>query len=97
MPLFVMVGTDGPGGIESRARLRPAHLARLRPLADAGRIRFAGPLRDAAGSPHGSVVVFEAASLAEARELMAGDPYVTGGVFASWSVSETLQVFPEPH
>lgn len=93
MPLFVWIGRDTATAVETRARLRPSHLERLR--AHAARIRFAGPLRDESGTPRGSVIVLEAASLAEAREMAAGDPYATGGVFASWEVFETIQVFPE--
>jgi uncharacterized protein YciI len=95
MPWFVWIGRDGPGGPEGRKRERPAHLERLRALDREGRIRFAGPLRDEGGQPRGSVVVFEAPDLEAARAFAAGDPYVTGGVFASWEVSETVQVFPE--
>ena len=95
MPWFVWIGRDGPGGLEARKRERPAHLERLRMLDREGRIRFAGPLRDADGEPRGSVVVFAAADLAAARAFAAGDPYATGGVFASFEVFETVQVFPE--
>ncbi len=94
MPLFVWIGRDCEGSAEARARVRPAHLEALRPLAP--RVRFAGPLRDADGTPRGSVIVLEAASLAEAREIAARDPYATNGVFASWEVFETVQVLPQP-
>ena len=95
MPWFVWIGREGPGGREARKRERPAHLERLRVLDHAGRIRFAGPLRDESGEPRGSVIVFEASDLANARSFAAADPYVTGGVFASFEVFETVQVFPE--
>jgi hypothetical protein len=94
MPLYAMIGRDGPRGLELRKLHREAHLAGLEPLDRAGRIRFAGPLRDEAGEPRGSVVVFEAESLAAARAQAAADPYVTRGVFASYEVFETLAVFP---
>jgi len=93
MPLFVWIGRDRESSAEARARVRPAHLEKLR--AYAPRIRFAGPLRDADGTPRGSVIVIEAASLAEVRAIAAADPYATEGVFASWEVFETLQVLPE--
>ena len=94
MPWFVMIGHDGPRGLELRKLHRPAHLAGLEPLADAGRIRHAGPMLGDDGSPVGSVVVFEAADLAEARAIAARDVYVTAGVFARYEVSETIAVFP---
>jgi hypothetical protein len=95
MPWFVWIGRDGPGGLEARRRERPAHLERLRELDRVGRIRFAGPLRDADGEPRGSVIVFDAPDLEAARAYAAGDPYATGGVFASWELFETVKVFPE--
>jgi uncharacterized protein YciI len=95
MPLFVMIGRDGPDGLDLRRRHRDAHLANLQPLVDAGRVRFAGPIRDENGNPRGSVVVFEAADLAAARAQAESDPYAVEGIFASVEVYETLQVFPK--
>jgi hypothetical protein len=94
VPLFVLIGRDGAASAELRARVRPDHLAHLEPLAEAGRVRFAGPLLDARGAPVGSVIVFEAADLEAARALVARDPYVERGVFASLEVFETRAVFP---
>jgi uncharacterized protein len=94
MPWFLLVGNDGPRGAELRKAHRPAHLAGLEPLAAAGRIRHAGPILGDDGAPQGSVVVFEAASLAEARAIAARDPYVTEGIFARYEVRETTPVFP---
>ena len=47
MALFVLVGRDGARGLELRKLHREAHLANLKPLADAGRVVFAGPTSDA--------------------------------------------------
>ncbi len=93
MPLFAWIGRDRENSAETRARVRADHLERLHALAP--RIRFAGPLRDEHAVARGSVIVFEAASLAEAREIAARDPYAIHGVFASWEVFETAQVLPE--
>lgn len=95
MPLFVVIGRDAPGTGEKRAATREAHLANARPLAAAGRTRFAGPLRDSAGQPCGSVLVLEFGSLGEARSFAESDPYWTEGVFGTLEVFETVQVFPE--
>ena len=70
MPLFVLIGRDGPDGLALRGRHRDAHLANLQPLVDAGRVRFAGPIRSADGKPRGSVVVFEADDLAAAQAIV---------------------------
>ncbi|MFQ5696715.1 MAG: YciI family protein [Myxococcota bacterium] len=96
MPLYVMIGRDGPEGPERRRAHREEHLARLRPLADGGRVRFAGPLLDTRDEPCGSVIVFEADDLEAAREVAARDPYVRRGVFESHEVLATRQVFPSP-
>jgi hypothetical protein len=94
MPVFAFVGFDGPRGLALRKLHRPAHLAGLEPLAAAGRIRHAGPLLDAAGSPVGSLVLFEADRLEDARAIAARDPYVTEGIFERYTVHETRAVFP---
>ena len=95
MPLFALIGRDGPRGAELRKLHREAHLAGIASLDRAGRIRHAGPLLDDAGLPVGSVVVFEADSLDAARALAAGDPYVVEGVFERYEVHETRAVFPK--
>jgi len=94
VPLYAIIGRDGPRGAELRAQHRPAHLKKLEPLDAQGRIRFAGPLLDAVGQPVGSVIVFEAESLAAARALAASDPYIAEGVFEHHEVFETRAVFP---
>jgi hypothetical protein len=94
MATFVWIGRDGPRSAELRPLHRPAHLAGLEPLAAQGRIRFAGPLRNEAGVPVGSVIILEASDLAQAREIAARDAYARQGVFESWEVFETTVVFP---
>ena len=94
MPLYVWIGRDGPEGARLRETVRPAHLENMQRLEDEGRVRFAGPLLDASGTPRGSVIVFEAESLAAAEAFANADPYATEGVFASVEVFESLQVLP---
>ncbi len=97
MPLYVIIGHDGPDALAKRPEVRPRHLDHLRPLDRAGRVRIAGPLfADDGKTPRGSLIVLEAASLEEARELAARDPYVVEGVFARHEVHPFAQVFPEP-
>jgi nitroreductase/uncharacterized protein YciI len=95
VPLYAILGRDGPQGLEGRRRHRESHLARLAPLAEAGRVRFAGPLVGPDANPRGSLIVIEAPDLDAARAYAKSDPYVTGGVFESFEVIETRQVFPE--
>ena len=94
MPLFALIGHDGPRGLELRGEHREAHLANLEPLDAQGRVRHAGPLLDEDGQPVGSVILFEADDLAAARAFAAGDPYVAHGVFERHEVFETKRVFP---
>ena len=88
--LFVIIGHDSPDARERRPAVRPAHLAHLEPEAKAGRVRLAGPLLDRSGS----LIVLEAASLADVWALVARDPYVTEGIFNHVEVKPFQQVFP---
>ncbi len=94
MPLFVMLGTDGPQGAALRPAHRPAHLANLEPKEAAGEVAFAGPLLGPDGKPLGSLVVFEAKDLATAQRFAENDPYARAGIFERVQVYETRQVFP---
>lgn len=88
--LFVVIGHDAPGAQEKRPAVRPAHLEHLRPLAEAGRIRLAGPFLDKTGS----LIVLEADSSADAWEIVARDPYVVEGIFTQVEVKPFTAVFP---
>ena len=94
MPLYALIGHDGPRGRELRKLHREAHLKGLETLVAQGRVRHAGPLLDDAGDPIGSLILFEAADLDEAQWIGAGDPYVEEGIFERWEVHETKVVFP---
>ncbi len=94
MPLFTYRGTDSQRGLELRKLHRQKHLAHLEGHDAAGRIVFAGPLIDAQGQPCGSLIVIEAADLAEARGIAESDPYLLEGIFEKVEVFETKQVFP---
>jgi len=96
MPHYMILGRDGARGLELRKLHREAHLANLKPVADAGRVIHAGPVLDDSGSPCGSLIVFEAESLEAAKGFAATDPYVTQGIFESHEVLETKIVFPGP-
>lgn len=94
MAIHVYIGHDGPEGRRLRPTIRDRHLAHIEALDRAGRIVFAGPLRDDAGEPCGSLIVFEADDLASARAIAESDPYLTGGVFERVDVHASMQVFP---
>jgi uncharacterized protein YciI len=95
MALFVLIGRDGSDGAARRLVHRDAHLRNLKPLADAGRVVYAGPLLDASEAPCGSLVIFDADSLEAARRFAASDPYVVEGIFEHWEVHGTRRVYPD--
>ena len=97
---YVLIGEDVPDSLNARMAARPAHLARLEALRDAGRLLVAGPM-PAIDSPDpgpagftGSLVIAEFNSLAEAEAWLAADPYVEAGVFASTHVRPYRKVLP---
>lgn len=100
MMWYLIRGTDVPNSLDQRKAARPAHLARLEQLRDAGRLLLAGPLPaidaedpGAAGFT-GSLVVAEFASLAAARTWAEADPYVSAGVYASVDVQPFKKALP---
>ena len=79
---FVIIGFDGPEGEARRKIYRPAHLANMEPLDQAGRVVLAGPL-------------IEADSLEEAERFAREDPYTVNGVFERVEVHPFTQIFPK--
>jgi uncharacterized protein YciI len=100
MSLYVLIGHDRPDSLELRKSVRAEHLARVRALADEGRIAIAGPFPAVdADEPTpagftGSLIVAEFDSLEEATKWFADDPYVTSGVFSKHEVRPFLRVLP---
>lgn len=100
MSLYAIIGRDHVDSLERRRLARPAHLQRIQPLVDAGRIVLAGPFPaidaedpGAAGFT-GSLIVAEFDSLEDARHWAEADPYVTEGVFADLDVRPFRRVLP---
>ena len=89
--MFVILGFDGPDGEARRKIYRPAHLAKMEPLDQQGRVVLAGPLTDKAGS----LIIIEADSLEEAQQFAEEDPYTVNGVFERVEVHPFTQVFPK--
>ena len=99
--LYMIVGEDVPNSLENRLATRPAHLARLEALQNAGRIILGGPL-PASDSPDpgaagfsGSLIIGEFESLSAAQAWADADPYVAAGVYARVTVKPFKQVFPK--
>ena len=98
--LYAIRGSDVPDSLDQRKAARPAHVARLEQLRDAGRLLIAGPFPaiDAedpgpAGFT-GSLIVAEFDSLEDARVWAQADPYVSAGVYAAVDVTPFRKVLP---
>ncbi len=97
---YTIEGYDGSDVLPRRMAARPAHLARLQALRDAGRLLVAGPCPAIdAEDPgpagfSGSLVIAEFASLEEARAWADADPYVEAGVYARVEVRPFRKVLP---
>ncbi|QOW18662.1 YciI family protein [Lysobacter ciconiae] len=98
--LYVIEGYDGEDVLALRGKARPAHLARLEALRDAGRLLLAGPCPAIdAEDPgpagfSGSLVVAEFESLEAACEWADADPYVDAGVYERTQVRPFRRVLP---
>ncbi|MCP1291040.1 MULTISPECIES: YciI family protein [Chromobacterium] len=99
--LYAIIGQDHEDSLPRRLEARPAHLARLQALQDAGRLVLAGPcpaIDSASPGPagfSGSLIVAEFESLDAAQAWADADPYVAAGVYADVSVKPFLKVFPQ--
>ena len=98
--LYAIIGHDTPNSLDKRKAARPAHVARLQALQDAGRLLLAGPFPavdaedpGAAGFT-GSLIVAEFISLIAAQDWAKADPYVAAGVYASVEVKPFKKTFP---
>lgn len=97
--LYLIYAQDVPNSLENRLSVRPAHLARLQALRNAGRLVVAGPNpaidSNDPGSAgfRGSTVIAEFASLADAQAWAEQDPYVAAGVYGDVTVKPFKQVF----
>lgn len=92
--LYALICTDKPDSLAVRKANRPDHLAYLKGLG--GKLVLAGPFTESDGETMtGSLIVVDAASLQEAKDIAAGDPFAKAGLFASveirpwiWSVNK---------
>ncbi len=78
---FVALCQDKPDSLALRSENRPEHLAFL--AEHATKFKLGGPFLDAAGQMCGSMLILECADEAEARALLAQDPFSKAGLFAS--------------
>jgi uncharacterized protein YciI len=98
--LYAIMCQDQPDSADKRATVRDQHIARLKQLAEQGRLVLAGPFPQAdCQQPgptgySGSLIVAEFDSLALAQAWADADPYVSAGVYQQVTVKPFKQVLP---
>jgi uncharacterized protein YciI len=80
---FVIIARDGtdPQAPTRRQAVRPAHLEGIRPFVERGNILVGGAILDEVGTMVGSVLMADFPTREELDAWLAGDPYVTDGVW----------------
>jgi len=98
--LYAILCEDIENSLLLRQRARPAHLARIQQLVDAGRLLVAGPhpaldTEDPGEAGFtGSLIIAEFESLEAATAWADSDPYVDAGVFRRVVVKPYKRVLP---
>jgi uncharacterized protein YciI len=75
---------------EKRLDIRPKHREYLAYLLEQGKLHESGPFADDSGA----LIIYEAADEAEARAIIAADPYAGTGVIADLQLREWKRVLP---
>jgi uncharacterized protein YciI len=97
---YAIIGNDRKDSLQARLEARPAHVARLEALRDAGRLRLAGPfpaLDSEDPGPagfSGSLIVAEFKDLNAAQAWADADPFVAAGVYRDVSVRPFRKTLP---
>ena len=97
---YAIISEDVEDSLEIRGKARPAHLERMKELADQGRVLIAGPhpaidAEDPGSAGFtGSLVIAEFDSLEAATAWADSDPYVDAGVFKRVVVKPYKRVLP---
>lgn len=98
--LYAIISEDIKNSLDKRLAARDAHIARLKTLANEGRLVLAGP-HPAIDSEDpgeagftGSLVVAEFASLEDAQKWADADPYIAAGVYQQVKVKPYKRVLP---
>jgi uncharacterized protein YciI len=97
---YAIHALDHPGSLDARLTARPAHVARLRQLHDAGRLLLAGPFPAIDSEDpgpagfSGSLIVAEFADLAAAQAWADADPFIAAGVYREVAVRPFRKTSP---
>ena len=98
--LYAIWAQDVEQSLEKRQAARPDHVARLKVLADEGRLILAGPMPAVDSSDPGeagmtgSLIVAEFTSLEAAQSWAQDDPYIAAGVYEQVSVKPFIKALP---
>jgi len=98
--LYAVIAEDVENSLSDRLAARPDHVARLKTLADEGRLILAGPHPNTDNNDpgeagfSGSLIVAEFGSLQDAQAWADADPYIAAGVYAKVSVKPFKKVLP---
>ncbi|MBT0957733.1 YciI family protein [Alphaproteobacteria bacterium KMM 3653] len=85
-----LICRDKPNSLDTRMANRPAHLDYLKSSGDM--VLQAGALPNAEGTPTGSLIVLEVASLTDAKDWATNDPYAKAGLFEDVHIAEWKKV-----
>lgn len=97
---YAIIAEDTPNSLEKRMQARPAHIARLTALQEAGQLLLAGPFptidSNDPGSAgfSGSLIVAEFNNLNAAQAWADADPYVAAGVYNQVTVKPFRKTLP---
>jgi uncharacterized protein YciI len=97
---YAIMAEDTPNSLEKRLAARPAHLARLTAMQEAGRLLLAGPfpaidsVDPGPAGFSGSLIVAEFANLQEAEQWAKDDPFVAAGVYLKVDVKPFRKTLP---
>ncbi len=97
---YAIMSEDYEDTLSLRAKTRPAHLARIVDLTNAGRLLTAGPhpaidTEDPGEAGFsGSLVIADFSSLDDAQRWADEDPYVEAGVYRKVTVKPFKRVLP---
>lgn len=86
---IALICQDKPDALQIRLDNRAAHLAHID---KSGVVEMAGPFLGPAGQMTGSLIVLNVATLQDARDWAAADPYAKAGLFDNVMISEWKKV-----
>jgi uncharacterized protein YciI len=90
---FVMICEDKPDSLALRMANRDNHLEFIDTHSE--KIRLAGPmLSDDGKGMVGSLLIIDAESIEQVKEISANDPYAQAGLFAKVTIRPFRQVVP---